>query len=107
MVYDIPKQYELSDIIMRTICDIGKVTFLQLTSMKKTEHLNILRGLYCLICRDYCIHPRLAARLICRSRQNVINQTRKYRGYLQIGDIRTITIYNQIINKLTISKDAR
>lgn len=107
MILSVLEQYELSDAIMRTICEIGKVSFFQLTSPKKTEHLNTLRGLYCLICRDYCIHPKLAAKLLCRSRQNIINQTRKYRGYLQTKDPRTITIYTQIMNKLNILKDAK
>lgn len=107
MIYSVYKQYELSDAIMRIICDVGNVTFYQLVSRKKTEHLNTLRGLFCLICRDNCVHPKLAAKLISRSRQNIINQTRKYKGYLQTGDPNTSKLYIDIINRLKINKDAK
>ena len=78
MIYSQYEQYELSDRIMRAVCEVGGITFLQLCSTAKTVKLNALRGLYCLISRDYCIHPDRSARLICRTRVNVINQAKKY-----------------------------
>ena len=104
MVYSQIQQYELSDRIMRAVCEVGQVTFMELCSMVKTVKMNTLRGLYCLISRDYCIHPDRSARLICRTRQNVINQARKYAQYIQARDKYTLSIYNRIINLLQINK---
>lgn len=100
MVYSQFEQYYLSDQIMRAVCEVGGVTFMQLCSAVKSVKLNTLRGLYCLISRDYCIHPDRSARLLCRTRQNVINQARKYLQYVQAKDKYTLSIYNQIINIL-------
>lgn len=100
MIYSQYEQYELSDRIMRAVCEVGGITFLQLCSTAKTVKLNTLRGIYCLISRDYLIHPDRSARLICRTRANVINQARKYLGYLQAKDKYVLTLYNQIIKLL-------
>ena len=100
MVYNQIQQYEILDKIMKAVCKGGDVTFMQLCSTNKSVKLNTLRGLYCLISRDYCIHPDRAARLLCRTRANIINQSRKYLQYIQAKDKYTITIYNQIINIL-------
>lgn len=96
------EQYRLGDIIIKTICSTCGVTFLDLISTQKTTYLNILRGLCCYIMRDYCIHPDRCARLICRTRQNVINQARKYRQYLQVKDPETMSVYNKI--KIELNK---
>ena len=100
MVYSQIQQYELADRIMRAACEVGQVTFMELCSAAKNVKINTLRGLYCLISRGYCIHPSRAASLICRSRQNVINQARKYSQYIQIRDKYTLSIYNRIIDLL-------
>lgn len=104
MIYSQYEQYELSDRIMRAVCEVGGITFLQLCSTAKTVKLNTLRGLYCLINRDYCIHPDRSARLICRTRANVINQARKYLEYLQAKDKYVLTLYNQIMKLLKTEK---
>ena len=100
MVYNQIQQYEILDKIMKAVCKGGDVTFMQLCSTNKSVKLNTLRGLYCLISRDYCIHPDRAARLLCRTRANIINQARKSLQYIQAKDKYTVTIYNQIINIL-------
>lgn len=105
MIYNQIKQYELADEIMRAVCDVGGVTFIQLCSAVKTVKLNTLRGLYCLISRDYCIHPDRSARLLCRTRANVINQARKYMQYVQSKDKYTLSIYNQIVKLLKSNKE--
>lgn len=107
MIYDQYTQYQLSDQLLKAICEVGEVNFLQLCSNIKTTKLNTLRGLYCFISRDYCIHPDRAARLICRTRQNIINQARKYSEYIQAKDKYTLRIYNQIMNILKPSNNEK
>ncbi len=96
MTYSQTEQYMWADRIMNAVCTIGGITFMQLVSETKTVKTNELRGLYCLITRDYNIHPERAARLISRTRQNVINQTRRYWQYLQAKDKTIVSLYNRI-----------
>lgn len=96
MTYSQTEQYMWADRIMNAVCTIGGITFMQLVSETKTVKTNELRGLYCLITRDYNIHPERAARLISRTRQNVINQTRRYWHYLQAKDKAIVSLYNRI-----------
>lgn len=102
MVRNQIEQYELSDRILSAVCKVGQVTFMELCSTVKSVKLNTLRGLYSLISRDYCIHPDRAARLICRTRQNIINQARKYMEYVQAKDKYTLCMYNQIMGLLKV-----
>lgn len=96
MTFSQTEQYMWADRIMNAVCTIGGITFMQLVSETKTAKTNELRGLYCLITRDYNIHPERAARLISRTRQNVINQTRRYWQYLQAKDKAIVSLYNRI-----------
>ncbi len=96
MTFSQTEQYMWADRIMNAVCTIGGITFMQLVSETKTVKTNELRGLYCLITRDYNIHPERAARLISRTRQNVINQTRRYWQYLQAKDKTIVSLYNKI-----------
>lgn len=104
MIYNRDEQYEWSYRIMKAVCEVGQVSFFELCSGTKTVKLNTLRGLYCLVSRDYCIHPSRSARLICRTRQNIINQARKYLEYVQSKDKYILPIYNQITNILNTYK---
>lgn len=96
MTFSQTEQYMWADRIMNAVCTIGGITFIQLVSEVKTAKTNELRGIYCLITRDYNIHPERAARLISRTRQNVINQTRRYWQYLQAKDKAIVSLYNRI-----------
>lgn len=96
MIYSQTEQYLWADRIMSAVCAVGGITFMQLVSAHKTTRLNELRGLYCLLTRDYCIHPKRAAQLIARTRQNVINQARQYLRYLQSKDKRITALYTKI-----------
>ena len=95
MTFSQTEQYMWADRIMNAVCTIGGITFIQLVSEVKTAKTNELRGIYCLITRDYNIHPERAARLISRTRQNVINQTRRYWQYLQAKDKVIVNLYNR------------
>lgn len=96
MTHSQTEQYLWADRIMQAVCLVGGITFLDLISETKTTKTNELRGLYCLLTRDYCIHPERAARLIARSRQNVINQARRYMQYIQAKDKVLTDLYDRI-----------
>lgn len=96
MTYSQTEQYMWADRILNAVCSVGGVTFIQLVSETKTVKTNVLRGLYCVLTRDYSVHPERAALLISRTRQNVINQTRRYWQYLQTKDKVIVNLYNEI-----------
>lgn len=100
MIHSQTEQYLWADRIMQAVCSVGGITFLDLISETKTTKTNELRGLYCLLTREYCIHPERAARLIARSRQNVINQARRYMQYIQAKDKVLTNLYNRIKNQI-------
>lgn len=100
MTHSQTEQYLWADRIMQAVCSVGGITFLDLISETKATKTNELRGLYCLLTREYCIHPERAARLIARSRQNVINQARRYMQYIQVKDKVLTNLYNRIKNQI-------
>ncbi len=101
MMYNQVNQYVWSDRILSAVCEVGEVSFLELSAPNlRTVKLNALRGIFCYITRDMCIHPERAALLINRTRQNVINQARKYAQYIQAKDRYTMRIYNKVMDIL-------
>ena len=96
MQYTTLKQYEIANDIMTTICMVGHISFIELCYRKKTAKLNILRGLYCYCTRERGVAPRIGARLMGRTRCNVINQSCKYWHYLQVKDKYITNLYNTI-----------
>lgn len=96
-------QYATLDAITRALCRDAGVSFLALCSNRKNKKLNTLRGVYCVLSRDYSVHPIRAAKMICRSRQNIINQARKYLGLIQVKDPLVLSVYNNVRNQLTVS----
>ena len=101
MIYSQSRQYEIASLILSAVCMTGNVSFFVLCSRKRTTELNALRGIFCYITRCYCIHPDRTARLLCRSRSNVLNSARKYLGYLQQRDKYIMCLYNEIKKNLS------
>ncbi len=93
MTHSQTEQYMWADRILRAVCIVGGVTFVEIISEKRSEKTDKLRGLYCLLTRNYGVHPDRAARLIARTRQNVINQAKRYMQHLQIKDREISLLY--------------
>ena len=93
------EQYECADFLLKAICKANCISFCELTSTKKTNELNALRGIFCFLSREYGVHPDRAARMLQRTRQNVINQAKKYLHYIQIRDPYTISLLKKIITQ--------
>ncbi len=84
-------------IIEQAICKVGKITPAELRTRKTTNYVNVFRGLFCLLATDAGVHPVTTAGYLNRSRANVINQTKNYKGYLNVKD-RYITMLHTMIN---------
>lgn len=96
MIHSQTEQYMWADRILRAVCLAGGVTFVDIVSESRSGKTDKLRGVYCLITRNYGVHPDRAARLIARSRQNVINQAKRYLHYLQSRDGEITLLYMRV-----------
>lgn len=94
------EEFRKADLIIDAVCYVGGITYFQLLNDPKSTMLSTLRGVCCVVAWDYGIHARRLAKLIHRTRGNVLNQTKKYRGFLQAKDPLTTEIYNKVIEKL-------
>ena len=95
------EQYRRADIIIDVACKVGNIDYLQFITEPRSVKLSTLRGIVCLLSWEYDIHPRKIAKLIQRSRANIINQTNRYRNWLRNGDKLTLEYYNKVREELT------
>lgn len=87
------ESFEKAKIIAEEVCKAGGISVLELRGRKKTTLLNTLRGLCQYLSWEFCIHPTCMAEAINRSRANIINQSKRYWGYIQTGDKLSMKIY--------------
>lgn len=96
------EEYRMADVIIDAVCEVGGVSYFDFIMAPKSTLLSTLRGVCCVVAWDYGIHARRMAKLMRRTRGNVLNQQRTYRHLLQAKDNITLDIYNrvtEIINK--------
>ena len=96
MEYSPSEQFRRADIIINAVCKVGKISYFHLLSAPKSTIINTLRGVCCIVAWEYGVHARRMAKLIHRTRGNVLNQQRKYLGFLRSKDPMTVDIYNKV-----------
>lgn len=87
------EDFEKARMIANEVCKAGEISISELQNRKKSTLLNTLRGLCQYLSWEYGIHPICMAKIINRSRANIINQCKRYRGYIQTGDKLSTKIY--------------
>ena len=102
MPYKSCKEYLLADIIIDCTCEVGEITYFDLIFARKSKKINTLRGVVCLLAWEYGIHARRMAKLIRRTRGNILNQQRTYRHFLQSKDKLTTEYYTKIKDRIKI-----
>ena len=105
MAYENCEEFRRADIIIDAVCKVGGISYFQLLNAPKETTISTLRGVCCVVAWEYNIHARRLARLIHRTRGNVLNQTKKYRGFLQAKDQLTVDIYNKVKAEIGKSYD--
>ena len=95
MEYSQDEQYRRAEIIIDAVCAVGKCTYVDFMYKKKSLHMNILRGVACYLSWEYGVHARRMAIMTNRTRGNIINQSKRYRGYITNDDLASIEIYNK------------
>ena len=94
------EQYRRADIIIDATCKVGNIDYLQFLSSPRTTEMSALRGVCCMVAWEYGVHARKMARLIHRTRSNIINQSTRYRNWLKNNDILTTNIYHRIKSEI-------
>lgn len=96
------EEFRMADMIIDAICKVGGITYFDFILAPKSTTLNTLRGVCCLLAWDYGVHARRMAKLMKRTRGNVLNQQRMYRNLLQAKDKITVDIYNKVRDELKL-----
>ena len=100
MEYSPSEQFRRANIIIDAVCKVGNISYFHLLSAPKSTIINTLRGVCCVVAWEYGVHARRMAKLIHRTRGNVINQQRKYMGFLRSKDPITMNIYNMVQSEI-------
>ncbi len=101
------EEFRMADIIIEAVCKVGEITYFDLILAPKSTILSTLRGICCVLAWDYKVHARRMARLMRRSRGNVLNQQRTYRNLLQAKDKMTVDIYNKVNEEIKLQIDEK
>lgn len=104
MIVESCEEFQRADKIIDAVCKVGKISYFHFLWAPKNTTLSTLRGVCCVIAWEQGVHARRLAKLIHRTRGNVLNQTKKYRGFLQSKDKLTTEIYNNVIKELQENK---
>lgn len=102
MEYGPSEQFRRADIIINAVCKVGNISYFHLLSAPKSTFMNTLRGVCCIVAWEYGVHARRLAKLIHRTRGNVLNQQRKYMGFLRSKDQMTVDIYNKVRKEIKL-----
>lgn len=95
MKYDPEEQLRRADIIVDEICKVGNVSYCDFLFKKKSLKMNIVRGVAFYLSWEYGVHARMMALHAHRSRANIINQSKRYRYYINSGDPISLQFYQQ------------
>lgn len=100
MAYQSCEEFRLADIIIDAVCKVGGISYFEFILAPKSTVLSTLRGLCCVMAWEYHVHARRMAKLMRRSRGNVLNQQRTYRHLLQTRDKMSVEYYEKIKNEI-------
>lgn len=95
---DIPLdiQREKAAMLIEAVCDASGITTDDFRTLPKGLNVNIARGVACVLSRELHIIPRIFGEAFGRSRANVVNVSKHYRGYLSTKDRATVELYNKV-----------
>lgn len=80
--------------IVDSVCEAACVSYSQMAfPLKRSVLTSTVQGVCCVLARAARIHPSVMAKILHRSRANVINQARTYGEYIEAGDKQTCVLY--------------
>ena len=95
---DIPLdiQREKADRLIRVVSEASGISIDDFRTLPKGLAVNVARGVACVLSRELHIIPRIFGEAFGRSRANVVNVSKHYRGYLATHDKATVELYNKV-----------
>lgn len=89
-LYDYFEALRIAD----SVCEAASVQYSQMAfPLKRSVLTSIVQGVCCVLSRDACVHPTVMAKVLHRTRANVINQARTYGNYIKMNDKQTSSLY--------------
>ena len=101
------EEFQMADMIIDAICHVGEVSYVDFLFAPKSTTLSTLRGICCVLAWDYKVHARRMAKLMQRTRGNVLNQQRTYRHLLQAKDKLSVEIYEKAKQYIKLQIDGK
>lgn len=89
------REWEMARALLSAVCEAGNSSPQEIIGRKKCRSLFTLRGILCLMSKELDIHPSCMAAAMRRSRSNIINQAKRYAGYVRFGDKDSLLIYEK------------
>ena len=96
------KEIQTADVIIDVICHVGEVSYFDFLFAPKSTKLSTIRGICCVLAWEYKVHARRMAKMMQRTRGNVLNQQRTYRHLLQAKDKLSVEIYEKAKSEVNI-----
>lgn len=80
--------------IADSVCEAASVNYSQVAfPLKRSVLTSTVQGVCCVLSHKARIHPNVMAKILHRTRANVINQARTYGEYIKAGDKQTCGLY--------------
>ena len=80
--------------IADSVCEAASVRYSQMAfPLKRSVLTSTVQGVCCVLSSQARIHPNVMAKILHRSRANVINQARTYGNYIKMNDKQTYSLY--------------
>lgn len=95
---DIPLEQQRKDaeMLVQTVCQASELSIEDFRTAPKGYKINVARGVACVLSRELKIIPRIFGETIGRTRANVVNISKHYRGYLSTRDKATVELYKKV-----------
>ena len=92
----IDTQRKNAEMLIGKVCEASGLSVEDFKHAPKGYKINVARGVACVLSRELQINPRIFGEAMGRTRANVVNISRHYRGYLATNDFSTVELYQKV-----------
>lgn len=89
-------QREKAEMLIKMVSEASGISTDDFRNLPKGLSINVARGVACVLSRELHIIPRIFGEAFGRSRANVVNISKCYRGYLSTNDKATVELYHKV-----------
>ncbi|MBQ9533488.1 MAG: hypothetical protein IJR71_05985 [Prevotella sp.] len=92
----IDKQRKDAEMLLQVVSEASGYSVDDIKHATKSYGINVARGVACVVSRELQIIPRIFGEVLERTRCNVVNISKHYRGYLSTKDKATVNLYEKV-----------